>query len=301
MEEKMKVLVTGAAGYIGQFVTKQLLDEGHEVVACDYFADKKVDSRAERMRVNCAYVSNIDETDAIIHLAGEISVGESARDPYLYYHQNIGTLNELLDTARTYDVKNFVFASSAAVYQPWKGGWEAGPDSVYGQTKLAGEWLVKAWAKAHGRQATILRFFNVAGAAHNGSMGENHEPETHLIPRAIRAALTGKAFTVYGDGTQVRDYVHVLDVADACVRAATDYPGDFTGWRLWDVGRGKGVTVNEVLSEIEVVTGKHIDAMHLPEREGDVKYLVANPQGAYRHSLSTIVETAVEWERRRLK
>jgi UDP-glucose 4-epimerase len=289
----MRVLVTGGAGYIGSIVAEQLVAAGDDVVVLDnlstgHRAAVPADARlvVGDLADGALLRSVLGEVDAVVHMAAVSLVGVSVRDPATYYHQNVTLGLGLLDAMRAAGVRDLVFSSSAAVYgepekQPIDEGDATRPTSPYGETKLALERAIQAYVHAYGLRAASLRYFNAAGASLRS--GEDHEPETHLIPRVLNAAMgTGPAIRVFGedyptrDGTGVRDYVHVLDLADAHIRALRALATGQAGG-AYNLGcGGEGWSVREVIAAAERVTGRSIPVERGPRRPGDPAVLVAS-------------------------
>ncbi|HEX5848102.1 MAG TPA: UDP-glucose 4-epimerase GalE [Rubrobacter sp.] len=286
----MRVLVTGGAGYIGSVVASQLAAAGHETVVLDDLSRGHagaVPEEATLVRGDLLDAGLVSETlaggfDGVLHFAALSLVGESVREPELYYRNNVcGTLN-LLEAMRESGTRKLVFSSTAAVYGepesvPIMESDPALPTNPYGSSKLAVDRLIGAVAGAHGLAATSLRYFNVAGAS--GRYGEDHHPETHLIPLVLRAAAGGTSVKVFGtdyptrDGTAVRDYIHVEDLGRAHLLALeAAEPGEH---RVYNLGNGSGFSVREVVEAARRVTGRDIDAVEAPRREGDPPALVA--------------------------
>jgi UDP-glucose 4-epimerase len=286
----MRVLVTGGAGYIGSVVTSQLAAAGHETVVLDDLSRGHagaVPEEAKLVRGDLLDADFVRETlaegfDGVLHFAALSLVGESVREPERYYRNNVcGTLN-LLEAMRESGAGRLVFSSTAAVYGepesvPITEADPALPTNPYGSSKLAVDRLIGAVAGAHGLAATSLRYFNVAGAS--GRFGEDHHPETHLIPLVLEAAAEGSSVQVFGtdyptrDGTAVRDYIHVEDLGRAHLLAlAAAEPGEH---RVYNLGNGSGFSVREVVEVARTVTGRNIDAVEAPRREGDPPALVA--------------------------
>jgi UDP-glucose 4-epimerase len=291
----MKLLVTGGAGYIGSIVAAQLLDAGHEVVVLDHLerghaAAVPEGARLERIdlldpdRVDAALA---DGFDAVLHFAALALVPESVEHPERYHRGNfVGTLN-LLDAMRAHDVKRLVFSSTCAVYGepaeiPMPETLPTAPVNAYGASKLAVDRMITDECRAHGLGAVSLRYFNVAGAS--GGLGEDHQPETHLIPLVLQAASGRREHvTVFGtdyptaDGTAVRDYIHIEDLGEAHVlglERATD-PGEH---RIYNLGNGAGFSVREVIEAARAVTGRDIAVREEGRRPGDPAALVASSQ-----------------------
>ena len=324
---KNAVLVTGGAGYIGSHTCKALRDAGRLPVVYDNL--RTGFREAVRwgplvhgdLRDPHALSEAIErfEIGAVIHFAGLIEVGRSTVEPDLFWEINVAGTGNLLRVMRRHGVERLVFSSSAAVYgqagrDPLDLITEADPKapaSPYGDTKLAAEWMIAAQARATGLRAVALRYFNAAGADRSGLIGEAHEPETHLLPLAIAAALgRGRPLTVFGedfptpDGTCLRDYIHVTDLAAAHVAALrADLP---TGaFEAFNVGTGQGHSVSEVVAAVGRAVGAPVPYSVGPRRDGDPPSLIADPSRARRRldwaprvsSLDAIVADAVRWER----
>lgn len=316
------VLVTGGAGYIGAHTAKALRERGYTPVVFDNLSSGF--REAVRwgpfvhgdIRDTSAVVSAIEDhgVTAAIHFAGLIEVGRSAVRPDLFWDVNVTGTARLLEALRLTRVQRLVFSSSAAVYGAT--GLERIPEeaaklpvSPYGDTKLAGERLIEAHCHAFGLTAFALRYFNAAGADASGVIGEAHEPETHLIPLAIAAALgDGKPLTVFGtdfptpDGTCLRDYVHVEDLAAAHVAAIEAAPAG--AFEALNIGAGRGASVREVIAAVAAASGREVRYMEGPRRAGDPAVLVADPARACQRlgwvpgksDLTSIVRDAVRWE-----
>jgi UDP-glucose 4-epimerase len=289
----MRVLVTGGAGYIGSVVAERLLARGDEVVVYDNLLTghpRAVPPGAKFVRGDLADGAALgaalraEGIEAVIHMAAVSLVGVSVREPALYYANNVTAGLVLLDAMLAAGVKKLVFSSSASVYgeperQPVREDDATAPTSPYGETKLAFEHILRWYDGAYGLRYVSLRYFNAAGAS--ARAGEDHEPETHLIPRLLRlAAGTGAPVTLYGDdyptrdGTGVRDYVHVLDLADAHIAALAALD---RGSRVYNLGcGGDGYSVNEVVTTARKVTGHPIPVAVGPRRPGDPALLVAS-------------------------
>ena len=290
----MKVLITGGAGYIVSVTANVLLDAGYEVIVLDNLSHgnrNAIDSRATFLEGS---VSDIDtllggtQVDAVVHLAAFIAAGESMEKPEIYWRNNTISSIDLLDAMRKRHIKKLVFASTAAVYGnpvglPISEDASTNPTNTYGMTKLAIDMAITSECHAHGLDATSLRFFNVAGAYHG--YGENHPNETHIIP-LILDVVAGKRseFSLFGDdyptkdGTCVRDYIHVYDLAKAIeLSLATNQPGNH---RIYNLANGKGFSNREVIAAVEGVTGKTVPVKAMPRREGDPATLIASSQKA---------------------
>ena len=323
----MKILVTGGSGYIGSFTSKSLLDKDYEVVIADDLerGHKEVlDKRATLEQGNLldkdfvAYLFQKHKFDGVIHFAGYISMAESTERPYMYFENNVFTAINLLDNMYRNGVNNFIFSSTAGVYgspkyTPIPEDHPKNPENPYGESKLIVERILSWSNKIHGISFAALRYFNASGAALDGSMGEGHNPETHIIPNAIKAALKGTDFILYGedydtpDKTCVRDYIHILDLAEAHILALNKLIKD-KGEYIYNVGTGKGYSNKEVIEMVKMVSGIDFKVNIAGRRPGDVSKLVADPTRIqkelsfrpYHSSLGTIVETAWLWHKKSL-
>lgn len=325
--KKPAVLVTGGAGYIGAHTAKALHERGFLPVVFDDLSSGF--REAVRwgplvqgdIRDGAALSAAMEAHDvgAVIHFAGLIEVGRSVIRPDLFWEVNVAGTTSLLTVMRERGVGQLVFSSSAAVYgQGARGPLETiaesaakAPASPYGDTKLAAEWMIQAQCRAYGLTAVALRYFNAAGADASGLIGEAHEPETHLIPLAIAAALgDGQPLTVFGqdfdtpDGTCLRDYIHVTDLAAAHV-AALEAGLAVGAFEAVNVGTGQGRSVSEVVEAVGRAAGRAVPHSLGPRRPGDPPSLVADPGLARsllgwrpKHSsLDEIVADALRWER----
>lgn len=320
----MRILVTGGAGYVGSHCLRALCDAGHDAVVFDSLLNghrQAVDKRAQLVVGELADDVLLDRTlgqspvDAVMHFAAFAEVGESVRDPLRYYRNNVVNSVTLLEAMRRHEVKQFIFSSSCAVYGvpvrvPITEDNPKSPINPYGRTKLAIEWLLEDAAVAWGLGATALRYFNAAGASADGVIGEDHHPESHLIPRVLQVALgQSELVTIFGDdyptrdGTCVRDYIHVEDLA-SIHRLALEQQ-EAGKFEAFNVGTGVGVSVLEVVEAARAVTGHAIPAKITPRRPGDPPELVAhatairsrfNWQPKYTDIRRTI-ETAWNWHR----
>ncbi|HZZ68508.1 MAG TPA: UDP-glucose 4-epimerase GalE [Phenylobacterium sp.] len=324
---KAAVLVTGGAGYIGAHTAKALHERGLLPVVYDNLSSGFRDAVRwgplvhgdVRDRVALGEAMAAYDVAAVIHFAGLIEVGRSTARPDLFWEINVAGVTSLLTVMRERGVGRLVFSSSAAVYgQGGRGPLEAIPEdapkapaSPYGDTKLAAEWMIAAQCRAYGLTAVALRYFNAAGADPSGAIGEAHEPETHLIPLAIAAALgDGPPLTVFGqdfdtpDGTCLRDYIHVNDLAAAHV-AALDADLPRGAFEAVNVGTGRGSSVAEVVKAVGRAAGRPVPHSLGPRRAGDPPSLVADPAKARRllgwsptcSGLDRIVADALRWER----
>jgi UDP-glucose 4-epimerase len=289
----MRVLVTGGAGYVGSVTVEQLVLAGHEVTVLDSLVTGHRETVAPGAELVVGKVADRDTVmtvlkgrhiEAVLHCAARSLVGESMRDPALYYAENVVGGLRLLDAMRETSVDRLVYSSTAAVYGepdelPITEAAPTRPVNPYGASKLAFEGAM-GWYGAYGLRSVSLRYFNVAGASER--YGERHDPETHLIPNVLTAALGGPELTVYGadyptpDGTAVRDYIHVLDLADAHMSALVLTGTMRPGGEVCNLGSGSGFSVREVLDAAERVTGRPVPHRIGPRREGDPPVLVAS-------------------------
>lgn len=319
------VLVTGGAGYIGSHAAKALAARGFVPVAYDNLiyghpwavqwgplVEGDVTDRAKLLDTMRRY-----EIAAVMHFAAFAYVGESMAKPERYFNNNVGGSLALLDAALEAGVRHVVFSSSCATYGtpqqlPITEDTPQSPVNPYGETKLIVERALRWYGAAHPLTWVSLRYFNAAGADPEGALGELHLPETHLIPLVLEAALGGSAVEIYGDdyptrdGTCVRDYIHVSDLADAHVRAL-DYLFGCGASIALNLGTGEGYTVREVIQAVQAVTGRDVPHRIAPRRPGDPPVLVADPGLATRvlgwhpqySALDTIVRTAWSWRSNR--
>jgi len=288
----MHVLVTGGAGYVGSVVADGLLKAGHAVTILDNLQQghkEAVPEGARFIKADFCQPDDLDAAfrqsglDAVMHMAGETIVEYSTTDPKRYFHTNvIGGIN-LLDAMLGHNLKLIVFSSSAAVYgepqtAPIEENHPKNPINTYGLTKLMFEQILEWYGKAYGLRHISLRYFNAAGATDR--LGESHSPETHLIPNVLKAALAGTAISVFGtdyptrDGSCIRDYVHVIDIAQAHVLALEKLDTLKAG--AYNLGNGQGYSVLEVIQAARKVTGIDIPAKLSPRRAGDPAVLVAS-------------------------
>jgi UDP-glucose 4-epimerase len=321
---KGRILVTGGAGYIGSNTTLQLLDAGYDVVVADSL------TRGHREAVDPARLRVADLLDterllgvmgeapcqAVIHFAAFIAVGESMKAPEIYFHNNVAGSLSLLTAMLRAGIRHIVFSSTAAVYGmpervPIAETEPYAPVNAYGESKVMVEKMLDWFDQIHGMKSVCLRYFNASGADPAGRAGEDHEPETHLIPLLLRAVKTGKPMTVFGndyatpDGTCIRDYIHVTDLARAHIMALESLANGGTS-KKYNVGTGHGYSVNEVIGAVEHVTGKKVPFEFGPRREGDPPLLVADSTRLQRElgwtpvdsELERIVETAWRWANR---
>lgn len=310
-----KYLVTGGAGYVGGVVAAHLLEAGHQVTVLDDLSTgfrESVPAGAEFVLGRVQDAADVLDAsfDAVLHFAASSQVGESVADPEKYWRNNVAGSLELVSAMRKSGVRRLVFSSTAAVYGepeevPIPETARTAPTNPYGATKLAVDHLITSEAAAHGLAAVSLRYFNVAGAY--GTQGERHDPESHLIPLVFQAALGIRPhISVYGDdyptpdGTCVRDYIHVADLAEAHLLALeAARPGTHL---ICNLGNGSGFSVREVVDAVRRVTGREVTEVVAERRPGDPAVLVASAERARtelgwrpsRADLDTIVRDA--WE-----
>lgn len=318
----MRVLVTGGAGYIGSQTAKALIKAGHETVVVDNLVTGHREAVKWGMFVegdlgNKELLTKIlkeQRIEAVLHFAASLLVGESVANPQKYFWNNVVNTLILLDVMKACGVKAIVFSSSAAVYgnpekAPIPEEHPMRPVNPYGDSKLCMERAIRWYCGAYGLRGVALRYFNAAGADLEGELGEEHDPETHLIPLVITAALGQRPeVEVYGtdyptpDGTAIRDYIHVVDLADAHVRALEYLLAGGESTEL-NLGTGEGLSVREVVASVDKLCGGRVPAKDGPRRAGDPAVLVADPSKALRilgwrpqySDLDTIVQSAWKW------
>lgn len=319
----MKILVTGGAGYIGSITVKLLQEKGHQPVVFDNLI------YGHKEAVTCPLIVGDlldkdflfksfekEKFDAVIHFAAYALAGESMENPYKYFYNNIqGGLN-LLDLMRQNSIPDIIFSSTCSIYGtpkvlPVSEIEEKKPESVYGESKLMFEKILDWYDKIYGIKHISLRYFNAAGAALDGSLGEQHSPESHIIPVAIKAAINNQPFNLFGDdystkdGTCIRDYIHVQDLAEVHIQAINKLKETKTS-DAFNLGTGNGYSNLEVLEMIKKVSGINLQIVKKPRRAGDPPMIFAdntkakkelgfNPQYS---DLETIVKTAWQWHKR---
>jgi UDP-glucose-4-epimerase GalE len=318
----MKVLVIGGAGYIGSHAARVLRKHGHEVVIFDDLATgfEFLAKGFEFIRGDLGDVASVkpalQRVDAVMHFAAYAYVGESVTNPRKYFHNNVESALALLNTAIDVGIKAFVFSSTCAVYGvpakvPITEDTVRQPINPYGVSKLFFEHALEAYGRAYGLRSAALRYFNAAGADESGEIGELHNPETHLIPLALAATSEkGQALQIFGedyptpDGTCIRDYIHVNDLAEAHALALARLVDGSESFAV-NLGTGQGCSVLEIVRAAEQITGKPVRRVMGPRRPGDPPSLVADPTRAQqllqwkaKYSLHDIVSTAWNWAQR---
>jgi UDP-glucose 4-epimerase len=316
------ILVVGGAGYIGSHLVKELVEK-EDVIVLDNLSTghrEAVDSRAIFVKGNLGDEEDLQmifssyPVKAVMHFAANSLVGESVVDPLKYYQNNVASTLTLLKMMLKHDVKNFIFSSTAATYgipnvEIIDETCPTAPINPYGQSKLMVERILADFSKAYGLNYVVLRYFNAAGAYHTAEIGESHDPETHLIPIVLQH-LVGKRekVSMFGsdydtpDGTCVRDYIHVTDLANAHILALEALLSEKKSTEIYNLGNGLGYSVKEVIETCEKVTGRKATVEIAPRREGDPARLVASSQKIFselgwkaERDLETIIASAWKW------
>jgi UDP-glucose-4-epimerase GalE len=318
----MRVLVIGGAGYIGSHAARVLRKHGHEVVIFDdlstgfEFLAKGFEFIRGDLGDIAAVTPALQRVDAVMHFAAYAYVGESVTNPRKYFHNNVESALALLNTAIDVGIKAFVFSSTCAVYGipskvPITEDTVRQPINPYGVSKLFFEHALEAYSRAYGLRYAALRYFNAAGADESGEIGELHNPETHLIPLALAATTEkGQPLQIFGedyptpDGTCIRDYIHVNDLAEAHALALARLVAGSESFAV-NLGTGQGCSVLEIVRAAEQITGNSVRRIMGPRRPGDPPALVADPTRAQqllqwkaKYSLHDIVSTAWNWAQR---
>jgi len=320
----MNILVTGGAGYIGSHVLKALLKEGHEVVTFDNLqkghreavtGGKFVEGDLSDQKL-LEQVMQENKIEGVIHLAADSLVGESMENPAKYYRNNFANGINLLEAMVKNDVNNIVFSSTAAVYGepdqiPIKEDNQTEPTNTYGESKLFFEKALKRYDDIHGINFVSLRYFNAAGADPEGEIGEAHDPETHLIPIVLQTALGIRdKIYIFGDdyptrdGSCIRDYIHVNDLAAAHV-LAVEALADGKDSSIYNLGNGEGYSVKEVIDTVKEVTGRDFEVEISDRRAGDPAVLIASSDKIQKElnwqpeypELEKIISTAWQWHK----
>lgn len=320
----MAVLVTGGAGYIGSHTLLRLIEKGEEVIIVDNLSKGHIEAvQGGKLCIgdllDTAFLEKVfseNNIDSVIHFAAFSLVGESVQIPLAYYKNNVAATINLLNTMKAFDVKNIVFSSTAAVYgnaekMPIEEADRTEPSNPYGECKLAVEKMLQWAARSGDLRYISLRYFNAAGAHESGLLGEDHSPETHLIPLLLKTALGQmESLNIYGndyptfDGTCVRDYIHVVDLADAHL-LALERLRKFGSSDVYNLGTGTGFSVKEVIDAAVNVTGREIRTAIAPRRPGDPPVLVASPEKAIKelgwkpkyNNIEKILQDAWNWHK----
>lgn len=317
------IIVTGGAGYIGSFMVRRLKEEGYEPIIVDNlclghresvkgFRLEEIDIVKDIDKLNSLFTT--EQIDGVVHMASFTEVGGSVKDPAIYYRNNVVGFTNLLDAMNLGNVKKIVLSSSAAVYGiptklPIEESDPKNPISPYGETKYILERMLEDYDTAYGIKFVALRYFNAAGGALDGSFGEDRKNETHLIPNIIRKTLSGEEVLIFGndyetpDRTNIRDYVHVLDLSENHT-LALNYLDNGGKSNFYNVGIGKGYSNNEIVKEVEKVSGLKVNVKYGPRRAGDPAILTAsidkikNELGwTPKYSLEDIIKSAYLWHK----
>lgn len=318
-----KILVTGGAGYIGSFMVRHLKKSGFDVVIADNLSQghpesvkryrlEVIDLVTEKEKLNKLFRK--ESFSGVVHMAGFIQMGESFKNPSKYFQNNLMAALNVMDAMVKNKVSNFILSSSAGVYGnpeklPIKEDDKKEPLNPYGETKYMIERMLSCYNKAYGLKFMAIRYFNAAGAALDGSIGEDHPEESHLIPLVIKAGLKGEKFTIFGndykteDGTCIRDYIHVLDLVETHEIALKKLLGGSQS-NYYNAGVGRGYSNKEVVKMVEKVTGLTINVDYGPRREGDADSLYASIDKikkdfnwSPKYTLEDIVKTAYLWHK----
>ncbi len=317
------ILVTGGAGYIGSHTVRTLLDRDYRIIVFDdlstgyreFVSDETVFIEGNTSDVNALEnVFTRYPVDTVVHFAGYIDMAESMQEPGKYFHNNVTATLSLLNSMQKNEIRKIVFSSSAGIYRPtgstlFSEDSPKGPSNPYGETKLMVENCLQWYDACHGIKSISIRYFNASGASLDASRGEAHQPESHIIPRIILAALGhDDTFRLFGtdydtpDGTCVRDYIHVLDLADVHA-LAIEKLRDNSISTVYNAGTGKGFSNREIIDMVRNVTGLGIPVQTAPRRPGDATVVVGSPSRIMKNfswkprysDLETIIRTAYNW------
>lgn len=319
----MKILVTGGAGYIGSFMVRHLAEKGHEPVIVDNLSQghkeavkgfrlEEIDLVSQKDKLETFLKS--EKFDGVVHMASFIQMGESFKNPGKYYRNNVVGFLNLLDSMKEGETSKVVLSSTAGVYGnpeslPIREDDSKNPLNPYGETKYIMERMLEDYDDAHGFKFMSFRYFNAAGAALDGSIGEDHPEESHLIPNVIKKALKGEEVEVFGsdyktpDGTNIRDYIHVLDLVEThAIGLAKLFDGEKSNF--YNIGAGRGYSNKEVVAEIEKAMGTNIKVKYGERRPGDADALYASIEKIEhdfgwkpKYGLAQIVDSAVKWHK----
>jgi UDP-glucose 4-epimerase len=316
----MKILVVGGAGYIGSVCAELLLDQGHGVTIFDNLSEghrRALDPRAEFVEGDLVDRQSIEKTlakqqpDAVMHFAANALVGESMQNPSKYFRNNVANGLNLVDAMISAGVAKIIFSSTCAIFGPPERvpideTMPPRPINPYGESKLAFEKILRWYGEIHGLKFVSLRYFNAAGAS--AKFGEDHRVETHLIPNVLKVALGQKPrVEIFGtdyetpDGTCIRDYIHIVDLARAHILALNATRSDF-----YNLGTGGGASVRDVIDSCRKITGRNIGIVEKPRRPGDPPRLIASSEKIKRElgwqpqfqSLDAIIESAWKWHQK---
>lgn len=317
----MNVLVTGGAGYIGSHTVIRLIRKGHKVIIFDNLSKghkEYVDKKAIFVKGDLAKLNEINncikknKIDVVMHFAGFIEAGESMIKPEKYFTNNVTNGINLLNAMVKNRIKRVIYSSSAAVYGnpkkiPIEEEDETSPTNPYGESKLIFERILRWYDLAYGLKYTSLRYFNAAGADLSEQIGEKHNPETHLIPLALKSVLNNSEIYIFGtdyptkDGTCIRDYIHVLDLADAHILALNNLSNES---KVYNLGSERGYSVKQVIDAIKKITKKGLKIVETRRREGDPPVLIASSKKIKKelgwkakYDLKPIIESAFKWEK----
>jgi UDP-glucose 4-epimerase len=318
------VLITGGAGYIGSHTVKLVLERGMQAIVLDNLqtGHREAVTGGTFIQGDIGDGGTLEKVftslqiDSVMHLAADCLVGESVKNPLKYFNNNVNKGLQLLAAMLKHKVNKMVFSSSAAVYGnpprvPIEEDSPLLPINPYGETKLIFEKILESCKVAHGLQYISLRYFNAAGADPDGFIGEDHHPETHLIPNVLTALLRkGRKVPIYGtdydtpDGTCIRDYIHIVDLAEAHILALEALHAG-QGSDIFNLGNGKGFSVREIIQAASKVTGRTIPVMEMDRRPGDPPILIASSEKIGKKlgwqpryvKLDEIIDTAWRWHR----
>ena len=321
----MKILITGGAGYIGSFMIRQVCNGGDEVVVVDSLERGHRDAVDPKIKLiigdlkDKSFVDSIfskEKFEAVVHFAGYISMAESVSNPYLYFNNNLNVSLNVIESMVKHSINNFIFSSTAGVYGnpvniPISEDHPKNPTNPYGESKLIVEKILSWYRKRYGLSFASLRYFNAAGASLDGKMGEQHFPETHLIPNVMNAILNKSIFTLYGDdydtqdGTCIRDYIHVIDLVEAHILTISKLISSGGGF-FYNVGTGQGHSNRQILDAIIKTSGSKVNIKIAERRPGDAEVLLADPTLIKKDlgftpkysDLGTIIKSAWEWHKK---